>query len=148
MQNKFTQCRHGFADIRPDLPEKIVRVCRKDADNPVPINNKTVCEACPHFKSKYIQYPITVKEIINRPIEDSRKDKIGSPVKIQICQEDGKVSRSYDGIFMGELCIEIHTAYNEQTQTVINTPISNPAIYVPELKRLVYGYESFWSFTG
>lgn len=65
-------------------------------DDKVRICKKGECESCQKFKSKYIEYPITVHEIENKPIDTSG---------------------------LGH---------------------NNPAIFVPELKKIIYGCESWW----
>lgn len=40
-------------------------------DDKVQICKKGECESCQKFKSKYIEYPITVHEIENKPIDTS-----------------------------------------------------------------------------
>lgn len=40
-------------------------------DDKVRICKKGECESCQKFKSKYIEYPITVHEIENKPIDTS-----------------------------------------------------------------------------
>ena len=69
-------------------------------DDKVRICKKGECESCQKFKSKYVEYPITVHEIENKPIDTSG---------------------------LG-----------------INSTMNNPAIFVPELKKIIYGCESWW----
>lgn len=40
-------------------------------DDKVRICKKGECESCQKFKSKYVEYPITVHEIENKPIDTS-----------------------------------------------------------------------------
>lgn len=35
-------------------------------------------------------------------------------------------------------------AYKESTGQLINSTMNNPAIFVPELKKIIYGCESWW----
>lgn len=77
-------------------------------DDKVRICKKGECESCQKFKSKYIEYPITVHEIENKPIDTS-------------------------GL-----------GHKESTGQLINSTMNNPAIFVPELKKIIYGCESWW----
>lgn len=83
-------------------------------DDKVRICKKGECESCQKFKSKYIEYPITVHEIENKPIDTSGLGhEEGSLVAIRPCAK-------------------------------INSTMNNPAIFVPELKKIIYGCESWW----
>jgi L-rhamnose mutarotase len=38
----------------------------------------------------------------------------------------------------------ISSSYNEETQILSNRAFTNPAIFVPELKKIIFGAESWW----
>lgn len=38
----------------------------------------------------------------------------------------------------------VDTSYKESTGQLINSTMNNPAIFVPELKKIIYGCESWW----
>lgn len=65
----------------------------------------------------------------------------GSWVSIRPCSPEE--NKTYLGIFLGYVATGIH---GEEDGEVITLEFSgyNPAIYVPELDRIVFGYESFW----
>lgn len=91
-------------------------------DDKVRICKKGECESCQKFKSKYIEYPITVHEIENKPIDTSGLGhEEGSLVAIRPCAKE-----------------------KESTGQLINSIMNNPAIFVPELKKIIYGCESWW----
>lgn len=77
-------------------------------DDKVRICKKGECESCQKFKSKYVEYPITVHEIENKPIDTS-------------------------GL-----------GHEEGSLVAIRSTMNNPAIFVPELKKIIYGCESWW----
>ena len=55
-------------------------------DDKVRICKKGECESCQKFKSKYVEYPITVHEIENKPIDTSGLGhEEGSLVAIRPC---------------------------------------------------------------
>lgn len=45
---------------------------------------------------------------------------------------------------MGDLPISITTSYSGETGILTNRTMNNPAIFVPELKKIIYGCESWW----
>lgn len=58
-------------------------------DDKVRICKKKECESCQKFKSKYIEYPITVHEIENKPIDTSGLGhEEGSLVAIRPCAKE------------------------------------------------------------
>lgn len=51
------------------------------------------------------------------------------------------------GIYLGNLNSGIHSEYNPETQVLtIDRTGGNPAIFVPDLARIVMGYESWWGY--
>lgn len=71
--------------------------------------------------------------------------KIGMPVRIRVCGDD---SKTYDGVYLGDLPTSLGTMIerNENGEMLMAfSPTSyNPAIFVPELSQIYYGYESWW----
>ena len=58
-------------------------------DDKVRICKNEECESCQKFKSKYIEYPITVHEIENKPIDTSGLGhEEGSLVAIRPCAKE------------------------------------------------------------
>lgn len=106
-------------------------------DDKVRICKKGECESCQKFKSKYIEYPITVHEIENKPIDTSGLGhEEGSLVAIRPCAKEYN-EKTYIGIYIGDLPIQILTSYKESTGQLINSTMNNPAIFVPELKKII-----------
>ena len=113
-------------------------------DDKVRICKKGECESCQKFKSKYVEYPITVHEIENKPIDTSGLGhEAGSLVAIRPCAKEYN-EKTYIGIYIGDLPIQILTSYKESTGQLINSTMNNPAIFVPDLKKIIYGCESWW----
>ena len=48
------------------------------------------------------------------------------------------------GIHLGSLPTGIVSSYDQKTGILENNMMNNPAIFVPTLKRIVWGYESWW----
>jgi len=96
-----------------------------------------------------IQFPIIVDKITireNEPYSQGwRKDSIGQFVAIRPVQKDFG-NKTYLGIYLGELTImgpEI--LYNsDENELKVSRGYGNPAIYVFDLKRIIFGYESWW----
>jgi hypothetical protein len=69
--------------------------------------------------------------------------KTGSLVKVRPCGEEYQ-GKTYIGIFLGNLAIDNICYLNKQTKELEIFPHTNPAIFVPELKKIVFGCESWW----
>lgn len=52
-------------------------------------------------------------------------------------------SKTYFGILLGEVPLSLGAKIEGETLTVMRS-VYNPAIYVPELRRVVFGVESWW----
>ena len=102
------------------------------------------CEACDRFESRFIEYPLTINDIENKKI-DTRGlgHECGCLCEIKPCGEEYQ-GKSYIGIYLGELPIAIHTSFYKETGVLKNCTMNNPAIFVPELKKIIYGCESWW----
>ncbi|MBO5435059.1 hypothetical protein J6A31_04480 [bacterium] len=104
------------------------------------------CENCSNFKSRYIEFPIEVNEIENTPIDTAFTGlghTCGEIVEIRPCGEEYN-DKSFIGIYIGDLPMQLSSSYNSESKTLRNYAIPNPAIFVPELKKIIFGVESFW----
>lgn len=96
------------------------------------------CEKCSQFKSKYIEYPITVQEM---DVKDPKAWGICfDPVKVRLCKDD----KTYFGILLGNFTWMTHVTYNEDKEKLEVSTITNPCILLPEQKKIVFGAESWW----
>ena len=113
----------------------------------MPIEEKD-CENCNDFKSRYIEYPISVSKINIEGWDGNytlfHKDDIGKPVKIRPSGKEYE-GKTYLGIFMGDLPIMPHVTHDPRNNELSVRPFSNPAIFVPSLKKIIHGCESWWS---
>lgn len=102
-------------------------------------------EDCEHFKSRYIEYPLTIQGIQNNFTKDGMRSMYdcGTLVKINPCGEE-YVNKTYLGILLGDLPIGAFISFHQDDQKLHISPHSNPAIFVPELKKIIYGCESWW----
>lgn len=101
---------------------------------------KSLC--CEKYSCKYIQYPIDVSGI-DASIDTSRyhTSNSGKFVNIRLADESNK---SYLGLYVGDLPHANMISHHPETKKLSITPVSNPAIFVFELNRIVFGYESWW----
>lgn len=101
------------------------------------------CEKCEKYKSRYIEYPIEVNKINSEMREYWKDTDCGRLVKIRPCgAEYGE--KTYLGILLGELPFMNCVSYQEKTKELDVFPSCNPAIFVPELKKIIFGMESWW----
>lgn len=143
MKNKQERCKfcHRFMGKNHNESHCVVDGWE---DDKVKIVSEKQCEACEKFDSKFIEYPLTIQGIDNAKINISGLSyECGTLCEISPCGEeyDGK---SYIGIYLGNLPISILTSYHSETGILENRTMNNPAIFVPELKKIIYGCESWW----
>lgn len=101
---------------------------------------------CKHFESKFIEYPITVTNVenyFNNELADLYGHKCGVLVRIRPCGEEYK-DKTYLGILLGEFPIGAYTLFYKNTGVLEIWPRRNPAIFVPGLRKIIYGNESWW----
>lgn len=99
---------------------------------------------CDNYKSRYIEYPIEVSKINRAKTHENYPDnRVGKLVKIRPCGEEYE-NKTYLGLFLGELPISNHVSYSENEKELKVGFISNPAIFVFELNKIIYGNESWW----
>lgn len=66
---------------------------------------------------------------------------IGQLVRVRPCGDN----KTYLGVYLGNAPAENFISYEKEEKKLTVNVINNPAIFIPELKRVVYGYESWWS---
>lgn len=79
----------------------------------------------------------------NKPLIDPMFGKVGSLVKIRPCGKEHQ-NKTYLGFLIGEVALGGSINVTED-KIQLNFSNHNPAIFVPELKKLIYGNESWWS---
>lgn len=101
---------------------------------------------CANYKSRYIEYPIEVSGINYEDNQRGFRDKeIGKFVKIRPCAEEHR-GKTFLGIYLGDLPTSPRVSHHPDTKILTVGLSSNPAIFVFELKKIVFGYESWWGF--
>lgn len=106
--------------------EKRKPICEKD------------CENCKRYKSRFIEYPITVDKL---EVKKAEPWNVGlTPVSVKPCDD----TKTYFGIYLGEFPRYTGISYNEKERKMTVTPSCNPCIFIPELNKVVFGDESWW----
>lgn len=94
------------------------------------------------FVSRFIQYPIEVSKINDKFQEDISFTL--HPVGQLVAVRPAKDKKTYLGILLGDLPHGAPVQYNSESKELTVRAITNPGIYVFELKKIVFGYESWW----
>lgn len=87
-----------------------------------------------------IEYPIEVSKVIHQQTADRDGDMIGKWVSIRPVNDQ----KTYLGVYLGDLGRSIMHSYNTQSKELSVLMHRNPAIYVPDLKIVVWGDSSWW----
>ncbi len=91
-------------------------------------------------------YPITVHDITWQDSERvlTSSHRAGSFVSIRPCAEECS-GKTYLGVYLGDLPLSAGISFHKETGVLtISRSMYNPAIWVPDLKRIVFGCESWW----
>lgn len=142
---RIRRCKFSFGHIRGSQYEYHCVEAGWE-DDKVVITDEERCDVCKKFKSRYIEYPITVRNIEDKKITYNggiSHYEIGSLCAVRPCDKECK-GKTYLGYYLGDLPVRPHISFNEE-QGILKVETScNPAILVPELHRIVFGYESWW----
>lgn len=144
-EKKIERCKFAFPNVKMK-DGKVGAVyycnnpyCEKESEE----INDSVCESCENFKSRYIEYPIIVSKIEQKNLEYNTSSRAGSLVKIRPCGEEYG-DKTYLGVLLGDLPTSHIIRHNSESKVLTVDSMTNPAIYVFELKRIIFGYESWW----
>ena len=139
MKPKIKRCKYA----KRDWPNFKIVNCVLDKENVHSVCEED-CEKCSSFDSKYIEYPITVTAIENRAMNfEPLFHEAGSLCRVKPCGDVYR-GKTFLGVLIGDLPTQIMSSYNKETGVLTNGTLNNPAIFVPELKKIIWGAESFW----
>lgn len=139
-QSKMSKCIYYYPTLRKGLHECVFGAkTLGDYDKFARPIKDGECENCEKYKSRYIEYPITVNKIECDDIEPWNVKP--SLVKVRVCKDN----KTYLGIYLGEFPHFASASYNEESKIVKFNTACNPCIYVPDLDKVVWGCESWWS---
>lgn len=137
-------CRHAFCYMGKKHNQTYCRHDRESRNEGESYVTNEQCNECQHFKSKFIEYPIQVNKINAERFDNTGLHRTGILVAINPCGKEYK-NKTYLGIYLGNLPYAPHVSYNEERQELSVKGMQNPAIYVFELKKIIFGMESWWS---
>lgn len=69
-----------------------------------------------------------------------KRVECGAWVKIRVVDSD----KTHLGVYLGDFTSGFGGAFTKDHKLALHWSMGNPAIYVPDLKRIVRGYESWW----
>lgn len=142
-------CIHGMPYLGDNWDQtfcrkKLHEECTPNVDEKKAVVTNEECEGCPNYKSKFIEYPIEVSEIQCDKMEGHCMYNAGMPVRIRPCGEEYG-GKTYIGMHLGDQPWFNKASYNEENKVLTIKPVTNPAIYVFALHKIIYGAESWWS---
>ncbi len=83
------------------------------------------------------------KKLITEDTKPINTRGCGTPVKIRPCGEQYK-GKTYFGILLGEVALQIGHRVDPKGNLIASHSFYNPAIFIPELKEIIYGCQSWW----
>ena len=148
-KKKISRCRFSHPDWK-NTADEVRRKCARPEEEKKEWEptDEARCEACEHFKSRYIEFPITVNDINDRKIDFSGfGHEQGCLVKIRPCGKEYG-DKTYLGFYLGDLPLQLSISFHEEKGVLDVGTHNNPAIFVPELRKIIWGCESFWGEIG
>jgi hypothetical protein len=93
-----------------------------------------------------IQYPITVHGITYSKDElvDYRRSHVGKYVAVRPVDKSLE-GKTFLGIYLGDIAVSMLVRFHAKSGVLeAGHAMHNPAIWVPDIKRIVFGRESWW----
>jgi len=90
-----------------------------------------------------IKYPLEISGVKGKITPISKGfagHNYGTMVAVKPCND----VKTFLGMYLGEVPVTFNTRYNKETKELEVVTNNNPAIYVPDLDKIVYGIESWW----
>lgn len=144
--SRIENCRFSHLSIKEHKDgTPIVHCSRKTIDdNHWCETNESACEQCSLYKSRYMEFPLTINDIESKKLDyKGFLHQQGGLVKVRPCGEEyGK--KTYLGFYLGDLPLAITHSFNEESGILKAFTLDNPAIFVPELGKIIWGCESWW----
>ena len=143
------KCKNSFPYMGKEMNKTYCRKLmqeRRDADEDdmsVCVSNEQ-CENCPDYESRFIEYPIQVNSIKCDKMKQLMMGRAGSLVKIRPCNKEYG-DKTYLGLYLGNQPWSQTVSYNKELGELTVGMATNPAIYVFDLQRIIFGAESWWS---
>lgn len=143
---KQKNCKYAFPYMGKEMNKTYCRKLmqeRRDAeedDMSVCVSNEQ-CENCPDYESRYIEYPIQVNSIKCDKMKQLMMGRAGSLVKIRPCNKEYG-DKTYLGLYLGNQPWSQTVSYNKELGELTVGMATNPAIYVFDLQRIIFGAEA------
>lgn len=78
------------------------------------------------------------------PFKQGWRAEVGAWVAVRPCGEKYE-GKTYLGVLLGDVALSVSTRYDPETKALGFEPsFHNPAMYVPDLKEVIYGCGSWW----
>lgn len=145
IEKKIDRCKFSHTSFRrKDDGSYPVHCFNKLSGDHYEETTEAACETCEAFKSRYIEYPLTINGIESKKLDyKGFFHQQGTLVKVRPCGEEyGK--KTYLGFYLGDLPLAITHSFNEKSGILNASTLDNPAIFVPELGKIIWGYASWW----
>lgn len=75
--------------------------------------------------------------------EDKSSENVGSLVRVRLVEDEAK--ETYLGILLGDFVRDALVSRASKSKVLFLTAHRNPAIFVPKLRRIVWGCSSWWA---
>ena len=136
---KMNKCRYHYPELNGTDNCTYGAKTLGDFDKYKKPTNKNKCAHCKKYKCRYIEYPLTINGIEYGNIKPWN---VGlKPVRVRPCDNE----KTYFGIYLGDFPHLPSASFDEETGILKFNAASNPCIYIPELKKVVFGSGSWWS---
>jgi hypothetical protein len=93
-----------------------------------------------------MKYPITVHGITysERDLVEYTRSTVGRYVAVRPC-DDALGGKTFLGVYLGDIALSTMVQFHPKTGVIeAGHFMHNPAIWVPDLKRIVFGAQSWW----
>jgi len=137
------------ASVRLDNTESC-ETCKGSGEAPAELSKYGIIE-CNHCEGSGRIEPFCPRVILNvdvdrKMIHDKElmgNTKCGDWVAVRPC-DDQYNGKTFLGIYLGDLPIDITVLIDKKTHKLQVGPHCNPAMYVPDIKKIIYGCGSWW----
>lgn len=153
MNNKYQpnerqhNCRYGFCYMGKNYDKTCCKrkhvISEEDGKEHWKSVTNTECDMCQDYDSRFIEYPITVNGINFSEFNQYDMCRSGSLVRIAPCAKEYE-GKTFIGMYLGELPYMQSVSYDKKSQNLDVKAIHNAAIYVFELKKIIFGMASYW----
>jgi hypothetical protein len=87
--------------------------------------------------------PLTVNEVVVRANAERTNEQVGSWVAVRPCDAPSG-NKTFLGIYLGDLPVSPMVNHSTKSGTMFIDIRTNPAIWVPDQNRIVWGMGSWW----